>query len=153
MTIDDFRDIEYFTPGEFDHLGGYENVDASVVRLADSIRLMYERPLFITSAYRKGDTGQHGRGLALDLAPTHPDKAHYPELVTAAFRVRCGGLGIYDDDHIHIDIRAGAIGSRWVVIDKESIPWTWANINKCLQLYSTLKDAELISMDERETNP
>lgn len=134
MTRGDFKTKRYFSPGEFDHLGGYEHVSDAAVVWADRVRHEYGRPLIITSAYREGDTGQHACGNALDLAPTHPDRTHYGELVVAAFRIWCGGFGVYDDGHIHGDVRDTVIGARWVTIEGTEYPWTWDNMEQAVHL-------------------
>tara|TARA_R110002020_G_scaffold37893_1_gene114466 strand:+ start:2038 stop:2511 length:474 start_codon:yes stop_codon:yes gene_type:complete len=141
MTLGDFKTIRHFTADEFEHVGGYEHVDEAVVRLADRIRHAYGRPLILKSAYRapasNTDTGgayksQHLVGKALDLSPTHPDRAHYGALVMAALKHWCGGFGAYDDGHIHIDVRDTVVGARWIGLEGVSYGWTWDNLEQVI---------------------
>ncbi len=137
MTHDDFQRIDHFIPDEFARLGGYEHIDFEVVKLADQIREDYGRPLIVTRAFTEPEANADGGGVkqsrhltgqALDLVTTRPDRAHYCQLVMSALRFWCGALGVYDDGHIHIDIRSGARGSRWIVIDETTYQWTYDNL-------------------------
>lgn len=132
MVLEDFRLIDNFTPKEFEKVGGYEHVDAHIVHLADQVRNEYGRPLVLTSAYREGDSGEHGPGKALDLKVLRRDREHYHMLLMACFRFRCGGLGVYDTWRIHIDNRSGNIGARWIEIDHVEYAWTFDNLRTCI---------------------
>ena len=137
MKDTDFESLHYFGPHEFDSIGGHEHLHKNVVTLANDIRRAYGSPLRVTSAWRSSDgnslvggadISQHVLGRALDLVPISPSPSTFADLVMASLRFWCGGLGIYDDGHIHIDTRLGNFGARWVVSHGKHLAWTWDNL-------------------------
>jgi uncharacterized protein YcbK (DUF882 family) len=72
----------------------------------------FGKPVIVTSGYRKGDSGMHGKCLAADikLPDVHPHKVYnYAKTLTYV-----KGTGYYGSKrHIHIDVRAGQVVS-WV---------------------------------------
>lgn len=141
MTSKDFTTVRHFSAGEFEHVGGYRLIDVDVVHLADRIRHAYGRPLIITSAYREPEKNtdtlgaaksQHMFGMALDLKPVRLDRAYYGGLVMAAMRHWCAGFGVYDDGHIHIDVRPTIVGARWISIEGTQYAWSYHNLGQAI---------------------
>lgn len=75
--------------------------------------------LVITSGFRPGDTGEHGKGLAADIVPLRDIKLL--DLYLTAERFGFKGIGVYPSwqldgkkvGGLHLDVRTAAPG-RWI---------------------------------------
>lgn len=79
--------------------------------------------LLVTSALRPGDTGEHGKGLAVDVVPAPGNSISLLDLYLTAERGEWTGIGVYpnwDNDGkgtksggLHLDKRSGP-AARWL---------------------------------------
>jgi len=112
--------IRYFRPdSKVDNWGDPSKMKRGLLLKLDVLRDHLGVPIFVTSAYRPNDSGQHGRGIAADLiAPG----VRPMDLYFAAERFGFGGLGVYRDwwwkkqenivGGVHADDRKGH--GRWI---------------------------------------
>lgn len=97
--------LRFFTPEEFP--GGVEHLSPRLLTLLDNIRFHARVPIYVTSAFRDGDDGAHGRGLAVDIS----DNLHGADVgsrwrhsvLRALYAYGVRRVGVYDR-HIHFDI-------------------------------------------------
>lgn len=111
-----WNEIEYFKKSEF---SCPDKMDMNHVRRIDILRANIGESIKVTSSYREGDKGQHGKGLATDL--------QCPKLDLYAFYLQAekhnfNGIGIYphwNTPGIHVDSRplVGGRGARWICIN------------------------------------
>lgn len=105
-----------FAPGTDSNVQGY--VMSELQRLAG-----VAGDLLITSALRSGDTGEHGKGLAVDVVPAPGNSISLLDLYLLAERCAFKGIGVYpnwDNDAkgtksggLHLDLRSGP-AARWL---------------------------------------
>lgn len=114
--------IRYFNPNsQVDHWGDASRMNRELIEELDDFRDYLGFPLYVTSAYRHLDQGQHGKGNAVDVVC--PD-IHFFDLYLKAERFDFGGIGIYPHwfwkrknnivGGLHIDKRANH--ARWLCI-------------------------------------
>lgn len=70
-----------------------------VTKILKLERELYSMPLVITSGYRAGDAGEHGKGLAVDVRVTGGFQRR--TLTHVALDVGIRRIGVYDK-HIHL---------------------------------------------------
>ncbi len=93
--------LRYFGRHEFRHPD--EMSEELLLRL-DEVRHEAGVPIGITSDYRPGDGGAHGRGLAVDISGVDGMTSRWRFLVLrAAFKLGWHRIGVYDH-HVHLDI-------------------------------------------------
>ncbi len=110
-----FESVKYFKPAEF--FGDHEKMDAMLIYSLDELRKFAGRPIVINSAYRSGDPGTHGQGVAVDIAILGlPLLGQF----LLAERTRLfSGIGLYpywNRPGLHLDTRQlkrGQHGARW----------------------------------------
>lgn len=99
-----FDTLNYFSAHEFSQP---DQMDRSLLILLDWIRGQSGLPIFVTSSYRDGDPGAHGRGTAVDISDNmrgDPLGSSWRYLVLkAAYNMGIPRIGDYDR-HLHIDI-------------------------------------------------
>ena len=111
LTNEEFwKTITYFKPKEFSHP---DKVSRQLIKNLDEYRKLVGKPIIIHSDYRPGDTGQHGKGLAIDF---HVKGMNLMDQFLFAERTNLfTGIGVYPDwnnQGLHCDIRTEA-KSRW----------------------------------------
>tara|TARA_R110000803_G_C11989469_1_gene321846 strand:+ start:8611 stop:9018 length:408 start_codon:yes stop_codon:yes gene_type:complete len=107
--------LEYFKKEEFNHP---EQMDSIHLVKIDILRANIGESIKITSDFREGDDGYHGKGLATDL---QCPKIGLYEFYQQAERHNFNGIGIYphwNTPGIHVDSRPliGGMGARWICI-------------------------------------
>lgn len=114
-----WKEIRHFKAAEFG--AGSENLDPELLKELDSFRDFLGERIVVTSAFREGDSGEHGKGLALDVV--FPDRSRDSLLDTflAASRFKFRGIGVYSDWHLnghvlgglHLDMRLAPHRALW----------------------------------------
>lgn len=141
MEKKDWKSIKHFEASEFNNP---KRMVYAHVRRVDRLRQNIGFPILITSDFRDGDDGEHGKGLATDLIfPTLDlDKLYY--LYLEAERHGFTGIGIYPHweykgkiiGGLHVDSRSpkNGRGARWICImqdgKQEYISFTWENMTR-----------------------
>lgn len=102
--------IRYFKPSEFNY--PYKMSEELIIAL-DALREYVDKPIIIHSDYRPGDSGQHGKGLAVDI---HIKNMHVIDQFLCAERMGLfKGIGVYprwNNPGLHLDVREGK-SARW----------------------------------------
>ena len=102
----DFRCNNTLEFTEFDHP---DEMDRDMLEILDFVRASAEMPIYITSDYREGDSGDHGTGEGVDIS----DNQHGNDIssrwrwkvLAAAYAFDIARIGIYEK-HIHLGISA-----------------------------------------------
>lgn len=105
--------LRHFTPGEFAPHAA--KMSPELLRLLDGARGRAGVSFVVTSHYRPGDDGAHGRGLAVDIR-AH-GSADRMAIVRGLMSSNFPRIGVYDR-HIHADI------------DDTLPPGMWAGVSK-----------------------
>lgn len=116
--MDNFKGIKYFKPtGTSDQWGDPSMIDRRLLLALDALREAVGMPIYITSGYRSGDSGQHGKGLAVDVVC--PGMGLLDFYLTAE-RFPFTGIGVYPFfsyqgrkvGGLHLDVRD--VPARWM---------------------------------------
>ena len=91
-------DVNYFNPDEFD---SPDKMNMALIYKLEIARIIADIPFIITSSYREGDDGAHGKGLAVDIGCSN-DRPRF-NIVKALLLAGFDRVGIYNK-HIHADI-------------------------------------------------
>lgn len=105
--------LRYFTAAEF--APHADKMSSDLLRLLDDARHDANMPFVITSHYRPGDSGAHGRGLAVDIR-AH-GAAQRMSIVRSLLGHRAPRIGVYDK-HIHADIDSTLPQGMWAGVSK-----------------------------------
>ena len=130
-TLNDFQISRHFNLQEFASPDTDEvKIDTRIVIIVERLRRELEIPLVITSGYRTkahnkrvgGSKGSyHMKGMAVDIKPVG-NKVSLRKLFIRATKIKgVGGLGWYEDSHIHIDIRKDRL--YWVKLKGKPIKY------------------------------
>lgn len=105
----DWDAIKYFKKSEFSNPDKLSN--ELILRL-DKLRELLNVPCHIHSDYREGDSGFHGKGLAVDVhfqgIGTPGSKMRLFEIAIVARQMGFKGVGMYpywNDPGLHLDLR------------------------------------------------
>lgn len=98
MTANDWAGLTFFTPEEFSRP---ESMNVELMKMLDSARSIAGFPFVITSSYREGDDGEHGRGLAVDFRIRGAAQREIAML--ACHKAGFKRLGMYNK-HIHAGV-------------------------------------------------
>jgi hypothetical protein len=119
--MNNFSALKYFRANSTtDQWGDPSKISIQLLTKLDAFREFIGVPIIITSGYRAGDKGEHGRGLAADImAPHYPGSLF--DLYLTAERFGFAGIGIYPDwayqgaihGGLHLDVR-NAKSARWI---------------------------------------
>jgi len=161
----DWATLKYFKATSItDKWGDPTKMDPFLMKYLDEFRDCVGTPLVVTSAYRKGDPGQHGLGKAVDVIAPQWGGSLF-DLYLLAERFGFTGIGIYRDwlyngkrlGGLHLDTRiiVGSYnpalkGARWSCVRPGSQKLqTEQEILKIKQVYlpldlKTLKDEGFI---------
>ena len=128
-TMNDFQISRHFNLQEFTSPDTDEvKIDYRLVIICERLRRELEIPLIITSGYRtkaynkkvKGHKDSyHMKGLAVDIVPRGISLRKF--FIRATKIKAVGGLGWYEDSHIHIDIRKDRL--YWVKLKGKPIKY------------------------------
>jgi len=136
MILFDWSVLKYFKKyNTVDKWGSPEKMDAELLMKLDDLREFVGMPIFVTSGYRENSTGEHSKGLAVDVVcPGMPLLDFYLACERFAFR----GVGLYPHWHwdgivcggAHLDTRTLGTrigthhteykGARWMAYKDES---------------------------------
>lgn len=107
--------------------GDYDKLSKDLLLELEMLSNHLGQELLITSGYRPNDSSsQHRLGKAVDVVPTKPIKLL--DLYLAAERFKFDGIGVYPDwkglngsttGGLHLDIRGGLVGARWLGTKKK----------------------------------
>ena len=104
MTRINWDDLKYFKKSEFK---SPSKMSPSLLYKLDCIRADTKLPISITSSYRKGDSGAHGEGVAVDISDNskgRPISSRWRyEVLISIFSHKFNRIGVYDK-HIHLDM-------------------------------------------------
>lgn len=117
---------EHFDSSEFrDPKTGECQVDATLIRALESLRLLVGKPIHIDSGYRSPSTNdevggvshsQHMLGKAADISVEGLDTYQLYVLADQIPDFAGGGIGIYPGSHfVHVDVRGER--ARWARVD------------------------------------
>lgn len=93
-----WESLRHFQPHEF---LDPEAMDCSLLSLLDQARERAGIPFVVTSSYRAGDPGSHGKGQAVDLACVSSWERF--ALVSSLLEVGFSRIGVYRR-HVHVDV-------------------------------------------------
>lgn len=105
--------IFFFEPWEFDPHA--DKMSEELLFLLDRARKRADTTFSISSGYRPGDGGAHGRGLAVDIRAR--GSANRMRIVRALLAEGFPRVGVYDK-HVHADI------------DRDLPPGIWGGVSK-----------------------
>lgn len=94
----DFDSLRFFDRAEF---SAPDQMSFVLLQMLDFARSLAGVPFVISSSFRAGDSGSHGRGLAVDLKCSF--SADRYKILEALFRVGFRRIGVYRH-HIHCDV-------------------------------------------------
>jgi len=104
MTRINWNDLKYFKKSEFKSPG---RMSASLLYKLSLIRADAGVPICVTSSFRKGDSGSHGEGLAVDISDnmqSDPVTSSWRfKVLNSIFKLKFNRIGIYPK-HIHLDM-------------------------------------------------
>lgn len=129
-----FDKLRYFTKEEFGTNANKLNED--LLMHLDKLRAAVGFPLYITSAYREGDKGYHGRGLALDIVCPAWDKSYIEFYEVVKNTDFFNGIGLYANwtykgkkvVGVHIDMRGGRF-TCWLGLGNSKANASYALLN------------------------
>lgn len=153
MEYPNFENLRHFRPTQTrDRWVEPKKMDRMLLQKIDDFRAFTGFPIAVTSAYRPGDDGQHGLGLAVDLmSPSWMEHGrNLMDFYFAAERFNFHGIGIYRDWYydgkkyggIHVDERDLGLdkhgendfqGARWICIKEYD-----EKAGKDIQIYKTM---------------
>jgi len=130
-TLNDFQITRHFNLQEYASPDTNEvKIDCRLPDIAEQLRRGLECPLIVTSGYRTkahnkkvggAKDSYHMKGLAVDIKPVDT-KVTLRKLFIKATKIKeVGGLGWYEDSHIHIDLRTDRL--YWVKLKNEPIKY------------------------------
>lgn len=90
--------LKYFFRSEF---SDPDEMDSNLLLMLDHARHIAGIPFRVTSSFRSGDLGAHGRGLAVDIACRESHDRF--RMVKALFLAGFNRIGVYEG-HIHVDV-------------------------------------------------
>lgn len=108
-----YDDLRHFTAAEF--APHADKMSPDLLSMLDDARYDAGIPFVITSHYRPGDDGAHGRGLAVDIRAR--GSAHRMRIVRALLDQGFPRVGVYDA-HIHADIDLTLPQGMWAGVSK-----------------------------------
>lgn len=114
MKLTSTDTLRHFTKGE-PGLEDWEEMDRIFMEGIDEARDIAGFPFHITSGFREGDKGAHGRGLAVDIKA--PGNWERMEIVKALLEVGTPRIGVYDL-HVHADMDSRLPPGMWGGISK-----------------------------------
>lgn len=100
--------------------GSMVGLEADVVNELNKLDALLKTEIIITSGYRQGDSGEHGKGLAVDIVvPAYAGRLL--DLYLSSERLGWKGIGVYPTwkaagkttGGLHLDMRKGA-PARWM---------------------------------------
>jgi len=128
-TLNDFQITRHFNLQEYASPDTNEvKIDCRLPDIAEQLRRGLECPLIVTSGYRTkahnkkvggSKDSYHMKGLAMDIKPTGGSLRKL--FIKATKMKEIGGLGWYEDSHIHIDLRIDRL--YWVKLKNEPIKY------------------------------
>jgi len=107
MTEDGWNNIKHFVPKEFTRP---EQMNYWLIARLDLARIKAGIPFSVSSSFRPGDPGAHGKGLAVDIR-AHNSKTRFA-IVKAAIAAGFPRIGVYDR-HIHLDVDTSLPPGMW----------------------------------------
>lgn len=108
-----YDDLDHFTSFEF--APHASRMSTQLLCMLDDAREAAGMPFSISSHYRPGDSGAHGRGLAVDIRAR--GSAQRMTIVRALLDQGFPRVGVYDA-HIHADIDASLPPGMWAGVSK-----------------------------------
>lgn len=160
MSSDVWASLKHFKrDSTIDNWGDPNKISALLLIKLDALREFLGTPVIVTSGFRNHDTGQHGKGLALDVVVPQWEKS-FLDFYLAAERFAFKGLGVYkgwkyrdrEVPGLHIDERDldGGYAARWLGIGNSKkinqyMPLTVENLLK----YEFISSQEFLSHVDR----
>lgn len=132
----DWNSVQYFKKSEFTDP---DKMNPELIKALDIYRRLVGNPVIIHSSYREGDSGQHGKGNAVDI---HVKGISLIDAYLLAEKTGLfNGIGVYswwNNKGLHLDVRPlkeGSLKARWAC-DRSNhyIGLNWFFIRKVYEL-------------------